>query len=64
MEHIAMMINKDGDWVDVFYNPETKEAVQSQNYGRTVDCVVSEGKDKWDTECYLENEFGSNVELD
>jgi len=70
IEHIAMMIGLDEKWVDVFYNAETKECYQdfkaNKHQEKTKDgnVLISVFDEKWDAMCYLENEFGSNVELD
>lgn len=64
IEHVAMMLNWSEKWVDVFYNKETKEIFQSQNGGRTIDVLIEKADTKWDAMVYLEEEFGSNVELD
>ena len=71
IEHIAMMMNTNEKWVDVFYNKQTKEVYQETLVSKRYQQKSSNGyillgsfKTRWEAEVYLEKEFGSNVELD
>lgn len=70
IEHIAMMLEMNEKWIDVFYNAETKECYQDfkankyQEKTKEGNVLIGTFDEKWDAMCYLEGEYGSNVELD
>lgn len=62
IRNIATMKNQAGQWVDVFYNQETKLIYQGDHPTR-IDKALGKADSIRDAEIWLENEFGSNVEL-
>ena len=66
LDYLGKMKNRNDEWVDIWYNPKTKRILQENPATGKISINVGrehKADTKWDAECFLQDEYGTNVDL-